>query len=114
MTEAVADYLTMQLHQFDESTLSLYYGPNASSTPGVFGVKAGARTTVEKAVLVVIVDGDVRVGFYAPRASIRRDESIQLATDEFGAFPIRATFLAYETANLFEWISEDTLGGSTP
>jgi hypothetical protein len=52
------------------------------------------------------VDGDTKIGFYAPKASVRRDDSVQLAVDEFATLPVRATFLKYGSANKFEWVSE--------
>lgn len=107
-TEDLVDYLTMVLQQFDEETLSLYYGENASNTPGEFGVGVGTPTPRERAVLVVIVDRDVRIGFYVYKASARRDDSIQLPDDDFVGFPIRFTFLEHEEEPLlFKWINED-------
>lgn len=107
VTEQAADYLTLFLHQFDTDSFSLYYGTNASATPGVFGVAGGTAQPNERAFLVIIVDGDVRVGFYAPKASVRRDDAIQMPVDEFASLPIRATFLKHGANNLFEWISQD-------
>ena len=106
-TEQAADYLTMFLHQFDAGSFELYYGANASATPGIFGVSGGNAVANEKAVLVIIVDGATRIGFYAPKAGIRRDDSIGLPVDDFATLPIRATFLKLGANNLFEWISED-------
>ena len=100
------DYLTLFLHQFDEDALALYYGANASATPGVFGVKSGA-SPLEKAFLLIIVDGEEKVGFRAAKASVKRDDAIQLPVDDLAALPIRATFLDYQSENLFEWINED-------
>ncbi|ERB55486.1 tail protein [Rhodococcus sp. P27] len=107
VTEQAADYLTLFLHQFDLNSFELYYGENASDTPGVFGVAGGTQKANERAFLVIIVDGDIRIGFYASKASVRRDDSISLPVDEFAALPIRATFLKLGANNLFEWISED-------
>lgn len=104
--EDPVDYLTVYLQQFDEDALALYYGPNVSTTQGVFGVKGG-NVTNEKALLVIIEDGDLRIGFHASKASVRRDDSIQLATDEFASLPVRATFLNHEDEPLFSWINED-------
>jgi hypothetical protein len=73
----------------------------------VFGVASGTATPLEKALLIIIVDGDTKIGFYSPKASMRRDDSISLATDEFASLPVRATFLKYGSANKFEWINED-------
>lgn len=108
ITEQAADYLTLYLHQFDKQSFELYYGPNASATPGVFGV-AGGSVTNERAFLVIIVDGDTRIGFYASKSSVRREDAIQLPSDEFASLPIRATFLKLGANNLFDWISEDLL-----
>ncbi|QAY03805.1 major tail protein [Mycobacterium phage AFIS] len=105
-TEEIADYVVINLTQFDESALELYFGPNQSATPGIFGVKSGSVVN-ERALLIVIVDNDVRLGFHARKASLKREDAISLATDEFGALPVRATFLDYQSYNLYEWIEED-------
>lgn len=107
VTKPIADFLTLFLHQFDTPTFELYFGEDSSADSGVFGVANGNVAPVEKAFLVVIVDGDNKVGFYAPKASVRRDDSISLPVDEFAALPVKATFLKYGAANKFEWINED-------
>jgi hypothetical protein len=106
VTEPIADYLTIFLAEFDLESFELYYGRNSSKTPGVFGVSGGTQVPVETALLIIIVDGDTKLGFYAPKASVRRDDSIQLAVDEFATLPVRATFLKYGSSNVFEWVSE--------
>lgn len=113
-TEQIADYLTLFLHQFDTASFELYYGANASTTPGIFGVAGGQTQPVEKALLIIIVDGDLRLGFYAPKVSIRRDDAISLPNDEFAALPVRATFLKHGALNLYEWINEDLFPLTTP
>ena len=104
-TEDPIDYLTVVLHQFDEPALELYYGPNGSSTPGVFGVKTGQVN--EKAVLVVIEDGDLRLGHHAFKTSVKRDEAIELPIDDLAALPVRFTYLDYQSELPFSWINED-------
>lgn len=113
ITEVAVDYVTLNLLQFDNDTLALYYGAANSMVNGErrFRVTTSATGTVEKALLVVIVDGDASVGFYAPKASFKREDAISLATDDFGALPVRATFLqGYSgtdvAANrlLFDWV----------
>lgn len=106
VTDPVADYLTLMLHQFDTESFELYYGANASVTPGVFSVANGTGTPIEKALLVVIVDGANKVGFYSPKASLRRDDAISLSADEFAQLPVRATFLKHLSAPKFDWIAE--------
>lgn len=107
VTKPIADYLTLWLAQFDQETLELFYGEDASSTPGVFGVRGGTPVPAERALWLVIVDGDTKIGFYAPKTSIRRDDSIQLAVDEFATFPVKATFLKFGSANVFEWVNAE-------
>lgn len=111
-TEDPIDYLTVHLQQFDLQSLGLYYGANASSTPGVFGVSASGNALQEKAFLVIIEDGDVRLGLHASKASVKRDSSIALPVDDFASLPIKATFLQHEDELLFSWISEDLLGAA--
>ncbi|QDK03103.1 major tail protein [Mycobacterium phage SydNat] len=104
-SEEPVDYLTMFLHQFDTQSFELYYGKNAATTPGVFGVDGNTKP-VEKALLVIIKDGDEKVGFYAAKASVKRDDAIQMPNDDFAALPIRATFLKMAGRRLFDWINE--------
>ncbi|QLF84426.1 major tail protein [Mycobacterium phage Topanga] len=105
-TEDPVDYLTIFLQQFDEGSLTLYYGENASTVAGEFAVASGSKA-VERAILVVIVDGEDRVGFHAHKASVKRDDAIQLPVDDFASLPVRATFLDHENNPLFKWINED-------
>lgn len=104
-TDDPIDHLVVILHQFDEDSLSLYYGPNASTTPGVFGVKTGQ--TNEKAVFVVIEDGDLRLGHHVFSASAKRDEAIELPIDDLAALPVKFTYLDFEDELPFVWINED-------
>lgn len=98
------DFVTVKLEQFDKTNLELFYGADAASTTGVFGVD-GSYTPVEKAVLMVIVDGPASIGFHAPKASIRGDDSIDMSVDGFTGFPVKMTFLKMGTRRLFDWIS---------
>jgi hypothetical protein len=113
VTATNVDFVTLSLLQFDNDTLSYYYGAANAMVNGErrFRVKSSTTGTVEKALLVVIVDGDVSVGFYAPKASLKREDAISLATDNFGALPVRATFLqGYDGTDtvpnqlMFDWI----------
>lgn len=105
-SEDPVDYLTVVLHQFDEDALSLYYGDNGSSDAGVFGVRSGV-SPAEKAVFVVIEDGDLRLGFHSHKTSVKRDDAIELPIDDLAALPVRFTFLDFEDELLFSWINED-------
>jgi hypothetical protein len=105
-TKPLADFLKLTLHQFDVDTFELYYGKDAAGEAGVFGV-TGNAAPVEKALLIIIVDGSAKVGFYSPKASLRRDDSVSLKTDEFAALPVRATFLKLGSANKYQWVNAD-------
>lgn len=111
-TEAGADFVSLWLLQVDVQAFELYYGANASKTSGVFAVASGAQKPLEKALFIVIVDGDRRVGFYSPKASFKRDDSIEMAVDDFAALPVKATFLSYGSAPKMEWIADTFV--STP
>lgn len=111
-TEALADFVTFSLHQFDDEGLALYYGvTNSAATDGteagIFRVAESGTAGTDRALCIVIVDGDNKIAFYAPKTTIRREDSISMAVDEFAALPLRATFLKSDTAGspLYEWIS---------
>lgn len=102
-TETPVDYVTFQPQQITPEILEMYYGPNASTDPKRFGIDIPGKS-VEKAILIVLVDGDAAVGFTAAKTSISREESVSLATDDFATFPVRATFEKMTGKRLFEWI----------
>jgi hypothetical protein len=113
VTDTAIDFVVLTLLQFDNDTLSLYYGAANPLTNGErrFRVKTSATGTVEKAMLIVIVDGDTSIGLYAPKVSFKRDDAISLAVDDFGALPTRATFLqgysgtdTVDNRLMFDWI----------
>ena len=82
---------------------------NASTVKGEFAVADSSTSTVERALLIIIVDGGVNIGFFAPRTSVRREDAVSMGVDEFSVLPIRATFLKPATGNLFTWINADLL-----
>ena len=102
-TEAPVDYVTWKTQAITKENLELYYGPNASTDPKRFGIDIPGKS-VQKAVLIVLVDGDDVIGFTAAQAAVGRDESATLATDGFTTFPTRATFEKRTGFRLFEWI----------
>jgi hypothetical protein len=114
ITETAVDYVTINLLQFDNDTLELYYGVENPLTNGErrFRVATTPTGTVEKALLIVIVDGNVSVGLYAPRVSFTRDDAISLAVDDFGTLPVRATFLQGTDGPAGDSLLFDWIGGS--
>lgn len=109
VTSAAVDYVTINLHQFDNLGLELYYGA-ANATPSTAGTFTVTDTTqkIQKALLIIVVDGETNVGFYAGKTDIGRDDSISMETDQFAALPVRATVLNDANSEKFSWISEDT------
>ena len=103
--DPLADHLSVHLEQWDRNSLELYYGEDAANTDGIFGV-SGDFNPIECAFLVIIVDGDARIAFYAPKASVKRDDSINIPVDEFSTLPVKATFLDLPGHRLYDWISE--------
>lgn len=108
-TEAPADYVTFNVHQFNTSLLSLYYRSSGGSTAGRFEVGSNEAFDGRRSLLIVIVDGvNGPIGFHAPRSDIRRNDAISLDTEEFAYLPLRASFLDGSSEGYrFAWISED-------
>lgn len=108
VTEVSVDFMTFNLLQLDHDTLSMYYGVTNGAAEGAkrFTAMTNPGTNLPtKALLIIVVDGDTNVAFYAPRASLRREDGLSLAVDEFGVLPMRATFLGGNvTEGLFSWI----------
>jgi hypothetical protein len=104
VTAAPADFVTFNALQFDEQVLSYYYGvTDATPGDGVIDVTDAPTTTINRALLVIIVDGPRRVAFHAASTSLRREDSIQMSTDAFAAFPLRATFLKLAGNPIYSW-----------
>ena len=109
--DPVADSVSIVLEQFDATSLELYYGSDGAAVDGEFAV-SGDFEPVEKALLIVIVDGDVKVGFYAAKTSFSRDDSIDVPVDDFTGFPVKGTFLDLAGNPLYKWISKALLSAS--
>lgn len=108
-TEVAQDFVTFNALQLDETVLSYYYGvTNPGSTVGKFDVADSSVSGIETAFLIVIVDGEATIGFHASKVSIGREDSIELAIDEFVAVPLRASILKSGSLPLFSWLSYDT------
>lgn len=109
VTEVAQDFVTFNALQLDETILSYYYGvTNPGSTVGKFDVTDVATSGIDTALLIVIVDGSATIGFHASKVSIGREDSIELAIDEFVAVPLRASILKSGSNPLFSWLSYDT------
>lgn len=106
VTDPAVDYVTFTAHQFDDQVFEFYYNSeNQSDEEGVFAVNSINSADQERALLIVIIDGQNKVAFHAQRTSLRREEAMSLSVDEFAGIPIRATFLTPEEGFLFSWIT---------
>ncbi|KAA9155549.1 hypothetical protein FPZ12_029580 [Amycolatopsis acidicola] len=107
--DPLTETLTINVSEVNRDALQLYTGADGGDVAGVFSVKGSeVGKAVEKAVLIVIHDGDVRLGFYAPRVSVTRGDSISVASDDGLVFPLSLTLLDSTTIeDRYQWISED-------
>lgn len=111
-TEAVADYVIVNVHQFNNDTLALYYGGTGGSTAGRFEVSGTASSVPTRALLIVIVDGDNRVAFHANDCDVTREDSVEMDTEEFVYLPLRFSIKS-ATPYKLAWIA-DGLGPVVP
>lgn len=95
--------LTFHLLQVTNDTLALYFGGGDASVSGVFGVSLVPVPQV-RAVFVRIVDGNVEVPLYVPKASIASDDDVEADIEKFLEFPVRATILGVTGQNLMDWL----------
>lgn len=106
VTEAATEYLTFNAHQVSREVFSYYWGRgDGGSEDGSFVLSGLGGQNPERAFLIIIIDGDRRAAFYAPRVSLSRDDDLELDTDSFMALPIRATILQQTGAEFARWIS---------
>jgi hypothetical protein len=105
VTEQAVDFVTFNLLQFDSETLALYYGRANSATTGRrYRLEDQPGGITRKALLIVVVDGDLAVAMYAPRVDLKREDAIALATDDFGSLPMRATFAGGSAEGYLNWL----------
>jgi hypothetical protein len=95
----------MNLLQFDEAGLKLYYGSNAAVVSGRVRVPSNPVPT-EVAWLVVFYDGQSTAGIYAPKVSIMRSDDLSVAdTENLAQLSLKVTPLNYGSNDWpFEWI----------
>ena len=97
-----SEALAINLQQFDEESLKLYYGSNsvtvASNGHDLLGVPQ-APTPTEKAFLAIFVDGENIFGYWAPKASIFRGEDVEISDFEsLASLPLAVTPVVHEGA----------------
>lgn len=111
VTEAPTESLSMVVHQVNREILAYYTGRGTGENAegqrdeNVYHASARFGQNLERALLIVIVDGDRWCAFYAPRVSFSRDDDIELDSEEFMTFPLKATFLQESGMPFYDWIS---------
>lgn len=105
-SEAVDYYVIKALQVIDNTILSWYYGGGDASVAGEFSLPDSSAPT-ERAITVIFLDGSTPLGFYNPKVSIRREDAIEVATDDFTKLPLRFTILKKSGAKKAKWIHAD-------
>lgn len=105
-SEAIDYFVIKSIQVIDNDVLSLYFGGGDATVAGEFSLP-DAPTPTEKASTIIFLDGDVVLGLYHPKVSIRREDAIEVAADDFTKLPLRATVLQKSGAKKGKWIHAD-------
>lgn len=85
--------ITVNLQQWDEAGLKLFFGSNAQTVGEWFRVPKSATGT-QAALLVVVQDGPTQFKIHVPVAEIFRGDAPQFGSPEdFASLPLKVTFL---------------------
>lgn len=98
---ARSETFSIILQQFDEASLRLYYGANATlGEQGELQVPANNPAPTKAAFLAVFYDGDNAFAFYAPEAEIFRGDDMELSdTESLAGLPLSVKPLQMGTNN---------------
>lgn len=89
--------------QIDNATLALYFGTGDITDADVFHVLPNASPQ-EKALFLVLVDGDTRAAIYIPKASISSDDAPEFDPENFVEFSLKAVIEDHSgAAGLMSW-----------
>lgn len=110
--DPVTFYVNINLLQFDNQNLRLFFGGGDITGDGVFGVPVNPAAQ-EHAFFVRIVDGANSLGLYVPKVSVAAEDDMEVDVEEFMELPVRATCLGVEGSNLMEFLHPD-LGTPVP
>lgn len=100
---AVTQFLTISSIQIDATTLTYYFGTDLTISAGV-AATTGTFAAVERAALLVFVDGASITGVHYPKTSVRRGGPPSMASGSFRRLPIRITPLKMTGQPLQRWI----------
>lgn len=100
--------MSFQSVQASSLTYQMYFGagPAALQADGYFRIPA-KPSPQEKALLMIIVDGENFLPMWYPRVSLLGSDAITTSVEQFVSFPITATFLASADigGDLGEWLA---------
>jgi hypothetical protein len=96
----------MNLLQFDEPSLKLYYGSNAQVDGDGYVEIPSSPVATEVAWLVVFYDGETTAGVYAPKVSILRSDDLGISdTENLVQLPVKVTPLQHgANTYAFKWL----------
>ena len=107
VTAQAIDYFVAKAMQLlDNDVMSLYYGGGDATGTGMYKLP-DSSTPQERSTLVVLSDGTNNAGFWVQRTSIRREDAIEFATDDFTKIPLRFTVLKKSGSPKAVWIHPD-------
>lgn len=116
-TAGRTDSFSVNLLQFEEDALKLYYGANAEVYEnGDIGIPE-VPVAVERAWLFLFFDGNTVGGIYAPRASFGRAEDFNISsTEELSQLPVQITPMssADNPGVPWRWIQPREVEGTVP
>lgn len=104
--DPISYFITINLLQFDNANLALYFGGGDASVADKFGVPLNPAAQ-ERAMFIRIVDGANSLGLYVPKVSIAPEDDMEVDVESFMELPVRATVLGVEGSNLMEFLHPD-------
>jgi hypothetical protein len=111
VTVAKVDYIILKsLQILDNTVLSLYHGGGSAATANEFAWPDNPTPT-EKALALIMLDGDTPICLYAQKVSIRAESELEFASDDFTKAPLRLTFLKNGSNPRAVWIA-DAIGSA--
>lgn len=108
--EAIDYYVVKSLQVLDNEALALYFGGGDATVADQFSLP-DSPAPQERAAVVVFLDGATPLGFYTPKVSIRREDAIEVASDDFMKLPLRFTVVKATGEPKAVWIG-DKLGAA--
>lgn len=104
-TTAAVRSMVINLLQWDANSLKLYYGSNAEVSGNKISIPETPAPS-EKAVLIVVKDGENDFVVFATRASLIGEGDISITdTESLAQLPIRITPLSHENKNPLELVA---------